>query len=179
MIFILSTILSAWIVFTFGFCFISTHFDHARQFKKLLWNGRIDKLNKQPFSLFMKAYENKNYMKAFLMVIVCNLFGHILMFLLGYIKIGFIMILIQPFMQGAVVGMGDDRTRMWGIFTAIFEVSSLILSCCLGFIGNIEYLWISMLLLIINGLVEAGGIYVGVKGVPGIDAVKGKIYIEK
>lgn len=176
-IFILSTILIAWIAFIFGFCFISTHFDQACQFKKQLWNGRIDKLNKQPFSSFMKAYASKNYMKSFLMVIVCNLLGHMIMFLSGYIKIGFIMILIQPFMQGAVVGMGDDKTRMWGIFTAIFEVSGLILSCCLGFMGTIEYWWLSMLLLILNGIVEAGGIYVGIKGVPGIDAVKDKTYI--
>lgn len=174
---ILSTLLIAWIAFTFGFCFISTHFDNAVQFKKQLWNGRIDKLSKQPFSLFMKAYESKNYIKSFLMVVVCNFLGHLIMFLSGYIKIGFIMILIQPFMQGAVVGMGDDKTRMWGVFTAVFEVSGLILSCCLGFMGNIEYLWISMLLLILNGIIEAGGIYVGVKGVPGIDAVKGKTYL--
>lgn len=174
---ILSTLLIAWIAFIFGFCFISTHFDNAVQFKKQLWNGRIDKLSKQPFSLFMKAYESKNYIKSFLMVVVCNFLGHLIMFLSGYIKIGFIMILIQPFMQGAVVCMGDDKTRMWGVFTAVFEVSGLILSCCLGFMGNIEYLWISMLLLILNGIIEAGGIYVGVKGVPGIDAVKGKTYL--
>lgn len=174
--FILCAFLIAWITFTFGFCFINTNFNHACQLKKMLWNGRIDKLGMPPFTYFMQAYERKNYLYSFLMVLFCNFLGHLMMFLLGYIRFGIVMILIQPFMQGAVIGMGDDKTRMWGLFTAVFEVSGLILSCCLGFMGGFNYLWISLLLLILNGFIEAGGIWAGVEGVPGIEAVKHKMY---
>lgn len=177
LLFILICSFAAWLSFTIGFCFIGTELTRAKSFKKYLWNGRIDKLGKPPFSFFLQAYESKNYFRSFLMVLLCNAPGHILLFCLGYLKIGLVLVLIQPFMQGAVVGMGDDKTRLWGVITAIFEVTGFIVSCCLGFLGAIKLWWIPVLFLVLNALVEAGGTILGVQGVPGAQAVKNKEYL--
>lgn len=174
---VLSILLAAWISFTTGFCLIGTQMPLAQRIKKQLWNGRIDKLGKPPFSLFLQAYAEKNYLKSLIMVLVCNIPGHIGMFLFGFIKIGIIMVLIQPFMQGAVVGMGDDKTRLWGVFTAVFEVSGFGVTCCLGFFSRIDLWWISALFLLFNAVIEAGGALVGITGVPGRQAVVHKEYI--
>lgn len=168
-----------WISFFFGFYLIGTQISTAKSLKKLLWNGRIDKLGKPPFSLFLQAYENKNYFQSFLMVLICNAPGHFFMYFLGSVKIGLIMVVIQPFMQGCVVGMGDKKTRLWGVFTAIFEVTSFIISTCLGFFGAFHLWWIPSILLFLNALIEAGGTLAGVQGVPGVQAVKNKEYIEE
>ncbi len=176
--FILLAEIAAWFTFTLGFCLIGTQLNVAKRIKKQLWNGRIDKLGKPPFSIFMDVYEKKSYFKSFLMVLVCNAPGHIAMFLLGFIKIGIIMIIVQPFMQGAVVGMGDDKTRIWGVLTAFSEVTGFIVSICLGFWGAFHLWWIPVIFLVLNALIEAGGALAGIKGVPGTQAVKNKEYIE-
>lgn len=176
--FILTVEIAAWIAFTFGFSFIGTQFTSAKRLKKQLWNGRIDKLGKAPFSLFMRAYDKKSYVLSFIMVLICNAPGHVVMFLLGYVKVGLVMILVQPFLQGAVVGMGDDKTRLWGVTTAVFEVTGFIVSVCLGFWGALNLWWISALFLVLNALIEAGGVLVGVQGVPGAQAVQNKEYME-
>lgn len=100
------------------------------------------------------------------------------MFLFGLIKIGVVMTLVQPFLQGAVVGMGDDKTRLWGVFTAVFEVSGFVVTCCLGIFSRIDLWWLSALFLLLNGVIEAGGVLGGVTGVPGKQAVEHKEYIE-
>lgn len=177
-VFILSVLLLAWVSFTIGFCLIGTQMNFAKRIKKQLWNGRIDKLGKPPFSLFLRAYAEKKYIKSFVMVLICNIPGHIAMFLFGLIKIGVVMIIVQPFLQGAVVGMGDDKTRLWGVFTAVFEVSGFVVTCCLGIFFRIDLWWLSALFLLLNGVIEAGGVLVGVTGVPGKQAVEHKEYIE-
>ncbi len=57
----LLAVLIGWFAFTMGFCLIGTQFDTAKRLKKQLWNGRIDKLGKPPFSVFLESYENKSY----------------------------------------------------------------------------------------------------------------------
>lgn len=177
-VFVLSALLAAWISFTTGFCLIGTQLSLAKKIKKQLWNGRIDKLGKPPFSLFLQAYAEKRYLKSLVMVLVCNIPGHIAMFLFGFVKIGIVMVFIQPFMQGAVVGMGDDKTRLWGVFTAVFEVSGFVVTCCLGFFARLDLWWISAVFLLLNAVIEAGGAPAGVTGVPGRQAVEHKEYIE-
>ncbi|MEW9125216.1 MAG: hypothetical protein AB2421_21070 [Thermotaleaceae bacterium] len=174
--FILVAILLAWFLFTFAFAFVGTSLEKAERLTKILWNGRINKMGNPPFSWFMNAYENKSYIKSFFFVLIFNAFGHVAMFLLGYIKIGLVMIIIQPFMQGALVGMGDEKTRLYGVITAVFEVSGFIISCSLGFFGAINYWWIPAIFLVLNALVEASGVLIGAQGVPGIEAVKNKQY---
>lgn len=174
--FILISILIGWFMFTFAFAFVGTSFEKAQNLTRILWNGRIDKMDKPPFSWFMNAYEEKNYFKSFVLVLTCNAPGHIAMFLLGYTKIGLIMIIIQPFMQGALVGMGDEKTRLYGVITAVFEVSGFIISCSLGFWGAVKFWWIPTIFLVLNALVEASGVLIGAQGVPGIEAVKNKQY---
>lgn len=178
LVFTMGALLAGWIAFTVGFCLIGTETKTAKGMKKQLWNGRIDKLGKPPFSLFLRAYEKKSYLMSFLMVLICNIPGHIVLFLAGFIKVGVILTIVQPFLQGAVVGMGDDKTRLWGVFTAVFEVSGFIVSCCIGFWGMLELWWIPAIFLIVNALVEAGGTLAGVQGVPGPQAVREKAYIE-
>ena len=174
--FILISLLIAWILFTIGFTFIGTSFDKAKKLEVLFWNARIKKLSKPPFLWFMKVYENKKYIKSLIFVLVLNFHMHVAMFILGYIKIGIVMIIIQPFMMGVIVGMGDDKTRLYGVITSIFEVTGFVLSCLFGFFGQFHLCWISIIFLLLNAIVEAGGIFLGVEGVPGIEAVKNKLY---
>lgn len=176
LIFILFATILAWFTFTFAFAFIGTTFTKAQRLTKFLWNGRIDKLKKPPFSLFLRVYEKKSYFLSFIMVVICNIPGHLMMFLFGATKIGLIMIIIQPFMQGAIVGMGDEKTRIYGIVTAMFEVTGFVISCCLGFFWTLELWWLSVIFLLLNGIVEASGVLIGAQGVPGIEAVKNNLY---
>lgn len=53
--------LTGWYAFTMGLCLISTQFVAAKRLKKQLWNGRIDKLDKPPFSVILDSYKNKSY----------------------------------------------------------------------------------------------------------------------
>ena len=39
-------------------------------------------------------------------------------------------------------------------------------------------MWIAAILLVLNALVEAGGVFFGVQGVPGVRAVRNKEYME-
>lgn len=174
--FILFSLIIAWFTFTFAFAFVGTTFGKAQKLTTFLWNERINKLQKPPFSWFMKVYEEKNYFLSLILVLVCNIPGHLMMFLLGATKIGLLMIIIQPFMQGALVGMGDQKTRLYGIVTAMFEVTGFVISCCIGFFWAIEYWWIPIIFLIMNGIVEACGVLIGAQGVPGVEAVKNKLY---
>lgn len=176
LIFVLFAIIFAWFTFTFAFAFIGTTFTKAQKLDKFLWNGRIEKLQKPPFSLFLKAYESKNYFLSFIMVIICNIPGHLMMFVFGASKIGLLMIIVQPFMQGAIVGMGDEKTRVYGVVTSIFEVTGFVTSCCLGFFWAVELWWIPAIFLILNAIVEASGVLIGAQGVPGVEAVKNKLY---
>lgn len=177
LLFILAVELVAWVAFTFGFCLVGTRLPLALKLKRWLWNGRIDKLGKPPFSLFLQEYEKKNTIKSFFLVLVCNAPGHIAMFFLGFLKIGLVMAFVQPFMQGAVVGMGDDKTRLWGVLTAVFEVTGFVVTLCLGVWNAFHLWWVPVIFLFMNALVEAGGVLAGVQGVPGPKAVKEKEYI--
>lgn len=105
--------LVGWVCFIAGFCLIGTRLEAAKKRKNPLWNGRIDKLGKMPFSFFLRVYGEKCYWKSFPMVLVCNLPGHIALFPFGSIRIGIVMIVIQPFMQGAVIGMGTKDQGLW------------------------------------------------------------------
>lgn len=58
----------------------------------------------------MKAYANGNFIQSALFVFLLNFPMHIAMFLLGYIKIGVLISIIQSFLMGTLVGMGDDKT---------------------------------------------------------------------
>lgn len=174
--FILISIILAWFLFTFAFAFAGTSYDKAQKLTRFLWNARIDKMGNPPFSWFLDAYSNKSYIKSFIFVIIINAFGHMAMFIFGYLKIGLVMIIIQPFMQGALVGMGDEKTRLYGVVTAFFEVTGFIISCGLGYFGAIEFWWISAAFLVLNALVEAGGVFIGAQGAPGAAAVKNKQY---
>lgn len=174
--FILILVFLTWVLFIIGFMFIGTSFNKAKKLEWLLWNSRIDKLSKPPFSWFMKAYEDKSYIKSLIFVLLLNLPMHIVMFILGYLKIGIVLIIIQSFMMGAIVGMGDNKTRLYGVITAIFEVTGFALSCSLGFFGRFHLWWMPLIFLVLNAIVEAGGVFIGVEGVPGIEVVKNKLY---
>lgn len=176
LIFLLAALLVGWIIFTFAFAWIGTEFPLAQKLEKSLWNQRIDRLQTPPYSYFMKAYEEKNYLKSALFVMLCNAPMHLVLYVLGYFKIGLVLVVVQCFLMGCLVGMGDDKTRVYGIVTAVFEVSSFILSGCFGLFGLWRFWWVSALLLVCNGLVEAIGTCIGATGVPGAEAVREKQY---
>ncbi|WP_154666538.1 hypothetical protein [Anaeromassilibacillus senegalensis] len=66
------------------------------------------------FPSFCVFIGEKHYGKSFPMALVCNLPGHIALFPFGSIRIGIVMIAIQPFIQGAVIGMEDKRPGLMG-----------------------------------------------------------------
>lgn len=100
---------------------------------------------------------------------------------------------IQSLMMGAIIAQGDKRTKIFGVATAIFELSAFVISAGMGFCvtrywllanenftealqGVLTYWWIPLLLLLFNGLVEASGVLIGAKGVPGVQEVKNREY---
>lgn len=95
LVFILSVLLLAWVSFTIGFYLIGTELKLAKGLKRCLWNGRIDKLERPPFSLFLRAYAEKNYIKSFVMVLNGNISGRIEMFLFGLTKNGVVMMVVS------------------------------------------------------------------------------------
>lgn len=173
---VLISTLVGWIVFIIGFAYIDTSFQKAKQLNRWLWNSRLDKLSHPPYLWFMNAYDGKEFIKTISYIMLFNGIMHSVMFLLGYFKIGLVMIVIQPFMMGSIIGMGDDKTKLYGIVTALFEVTGFIISCSLGFLGRIDLWWIPAIFLVLNAVIEASGMFIGVQGVPGMDAIKGKKY---
>lgn len=190
---ILIVLMSAWVSFFLGMVFILLKTDLSIRFEKYLWNSRIEKLNKKPFSIFIKAYEQQNYIKSLIMVFLINFPMVIFMFLMGLSIVGVLFVIIQSFMMGSIIIQGDKKNRIFGIATVIFELNAFATSCIAGFlvsvyavfsnisfiqsIANIaNYLWIPILLLFLNSVVEAGGSLVGANGIPGVDNVKNKNY---
>lgn len=190
-IFFLLTV--AWMIFSIALCYIDLKSDRSIKLEKFLWNARIDEFNKKPFTYIMKAYEEKSYFKTFLWVIALNLMMNIAMFAMGLLLIGVLIAGVQAFMMGAIIAQGDGKTKMFGVLTAIFELSAFTISSGMGFLVTRNWLlagmnftaafqdvsrywWIPALLLLSNGLVEASGVLIGAKGVPGVEAVKNKAY---
>jgi len=144
----------------------------------------------------MKVYEGKSYIKMCLAVIIANFAGHCVTFLMGLTLIGGVYFVVQVFLMGVLVAQGDPKTKMYGVVTAVFEVSAFTLTNGIGFLcswGALtsemgfgasvistlkSYIWVPMLLLIGNGIVEACGALIGAQGVPGVENVKNKRYKE-
>lgn len=56
--------LVGWVCFIAGFCLIGTRLEAAKKRKNPLWNGRIDKLGKIPFSFFLRVYWRKTLLEV-------------------------------------------------------------------------------------------------------------------
>lgn len=176
LVFIFIALLIAWLIFTFALVWIQSGGKTSDNLAKYLWNARIKKLQMPPFSIFMKVYEEKSYLKSFVMVLLINGVMNVFMYLLGLTKIGILLIPVQAVMMGALIGQGDAITKVYGVVTAAFELSAFTVSCCLGFHLAYAYWWIPAILLFLNAVSEASGVLIGSQGVPGIQAVKNEEY---
>ncbi len=186
----------AWCGYGLGFMLVRRASVWTKKLEVLLWNGRIDRLARPPYSWLMTAmFEKKWYAATALLVMALNLPMLVFNFLLGMTGLSVVFSPVQGFVMGALVAMGDALTRRYGTATAVFELTGFSLSAGLGAMVSVRWITTNMtladsweqmltsgllllpfLFLIGNGLVEAAGIQLGATGVPGIDAVREKRY---
>ena len=60
-IFIISFNVICWLAILVGYVFIKRKMPFSKKIEKKVWNARIDKFHKFPFSKVMEIYENKRY----------------------------------------------------------------------------------------------------------------------
>jgi len=183
-----------WISFVRGYWWISQKNENSIKFEKYLWNSRIDKMQYPPFSMIMKLSERRNPLIIFL-VITINSMMVITEFILGLIFLGPVILIIQGFMVGALLAQADVKTKIFSLFVLLFELGSFSAACGLGLYAIIQkifvgmpiiesiatlsrngHLWIPVILLIFNGIFEGSGVIFNIEGVPGIKAVREKLY---
>jgi len=184
-----------WITFIVGFIFIKTKTNSAKKLEKLIWNSRVDKFQKKPFSYVVEWYDKKNYFGLVVLVIILNLTMVILQSIIGFILISPIVIAILGFNAGALIAQADRKTMIFSLFVLIFELGSFSISGGIGFYIGAEWIFnkkpffeilnqtiiegyylIPIVCLILNGIFEAMGIFFNIEGVPGTKAYKEKIY---
>lgn len=184
-----------WITFIIGFFFIKTKLKSARKIEKYIWNSRVDKFQKKPFSYIVELYDKKNYFGIVILVIVLNITIVILQSIIGFILISPIIIALLGFNAGALIAQANRRTMIFSIFVLIFELGSFSISGGIGFYIGIEWIFykkpffeilnqtimagyylIPVVCLLLNGIFEGMGIFFNIEGVPGIKAYKEKIY---
>lgn len=183
-----------WVCFIVGFIVIQSKRPFGQKIEKYTWNARIDVMQKTPFKQFMWAYSEKKYLFTVLFVIVTNVNALIVQFITGFFLLSPILALGQGVMMGVVVAQGDRKTRLFSFVVCIFEIGAMAFAGGLGlYIGiewifkssfsqafqviiNQKYYLIPLICLILNGVIEASGVFLDIKGVPGVKAVKEKIY---
>ncbi|HLB46302.1 MAG TPA: hypothetical protein VJL59_04665 [Anaerolineales bacterium] len=194
MIFMGLCYLIVWISFVGGYWWICQKNENSIKFEKYLWNARIDKMQYPPFSIIMRLSERRNPLILFLVIII-NSIMVITEFILGLIFLGPIMLIIQGFMVGALIAQADVKTKIFSLFVLLFELGSFSAASGLGLYAVIQkifvgipiiesiatlssngYLWIPVILLILNGVFEGSGVIFNIEGVPGIKAVREKLY---
>jgi hypothetical protein len=98
-------------------------------------------------------------------------------------------------MDGSLIAQADRKTKIFLIIVLIFELDAFASASGLGLFLIIEQLfknkpilenvinlyssgmlWIPLILLFLNGLFEGSGGYFNIEGVPGIRAVREKLY---
>ena len=168
--------LIVWISFVGGYWWICQKNENSIKFEKYLWNARIDKMQYPPFSIIMRLSERRNPLILF-WVIIINSIMVITEFILGLIFLGPIMLIIQGFMVGALIAQADVKTKIFSLFVLLFELGSFSAASGLGLYAVIQkifvgipiiesiatlssngYLWIPVILLILNGVFEGSGV---------------------
>ena len=184
-----------WLTFFIGFIFIKTKTNSAKKLEKYIWNSRVDKFQKKPFSFVVELYDKKKYFGIVVLVIILNISMVIAQSLSGFVLISPIILAILGFNGGALIAQADKKTMIFSFFVLIFELGSFSLSGGIGFYIGIEWIFykkpffeilnlsiikgyylIPIVCLLLNGIFEAAGIFLNIEGVPGIKAYKEKIY---
>jgi len=185
----------AWISFIIGVIFIKSHTFIAKKFERFIWNSRIEKMQLNPFKMIFKLYEQKNYIFILLLIILINSSMVLVQFISGFIFLSFILIIYQGFFIGSLIAQADKKTVIFSLIVLIFELGAFAFSGGLGIYIGIEwiinkkifmeiiieniksgYIFIPIICLLLNGIIEASGIFFGIEGVPGVKAVKEKLY---
>ncbi len=172
--FIAFSLLLNWVLFTLTMVITQADIGIIQPMSKFMWNTRIMKMSNPPLSLMMKQYERKSFIMVLIWVLILNGGINLLMYVLGSTKIGLSIVFLQGVLMGNILGQADEKTKIYGVVTLIFELSAFTVSGCLGFYGRADLWWVSSILLAENAIAEACGVLVGAQGVPGVDAVREK-----
>ena len=170
--FILSALFVCWMLFAVSMCLAEHNPPVIAPFSRLMWNTRLTKMSTPPLSIMMKWYADKKLLSVFIFTLGMNGLMNILMFVLGYTKVGVIIAPLQAFMIGNIIGQADAKTRLYGTITMLFELNAFAISACFGYWGRMDLWWIPAILLFGNAISEASGILADAQGVPGITAIK-------
>ncbi len=184
-----------WIFGTWGFYVVRKRQIRYQRLARQLYNARIDKLRRSPSSALVKAMEQKEYVKAVLGIMAINFNTVVLQFVLG-------VFLLAPFwagFAGTVTGMvhafGEKRTLFpYAVANMIFAFAAFSVGGSVGMIVGVDWMFgemeiiqalqgnlplifsgllISLILLMLNGLIEAAGpIFFEIHSVPSLEAVR-------
>ena len=163
--------------------------------EKKIWNARIDKMQKFPFKNIMELYAKKNYFLILVLVILINSTMVIFQFLIGLVLLSPFLVILQGTMIGMLLSQADKKTVIFSLVVLPFELGAFSCSAALGFSVGINWIFlgsnlissirdltlslffiIPIICLFLNGVIEASGIFFDIEGVPGIKAVKNKLY---
>lgn len=189
-----------WVFGSWGFYVAHKRQIRYRRLARQLYNARIDKLQRTPFSALVKSMEQKEYARAVLGIMAVNLNTVVLQFVLG-------VFLLAPFwagFAGTVTGMvhafGTKRTIFpYAVLKMIFAFAAFSVGGTLGMIigvdwifgeieilqalqGNLPLLFpgfmIALLFLLLHGLIEAAGpIFFEIESIPSLEAVRKKAHL--
>lgn len=183
-----------WIIFIIGYMFIRSNSKLSSRLEKYIWNTRIDAMQKYPLKLFMDAYSEKNYFKSMIFVITTNIGMVIVQLISGLVLLSPLIVIYQGFMMGAIVAQGDKKTKIFSYVVCIFELGEFAFAGGLSLYVGVSWIFNSnfhnaltlivdsglyllpLLCLILNGVIEAAGVFLDIEGIPGVKAVKEKLY---
>ncbi|MDD3920812.1 MAG: hypothetical protein PHO41_06565 [Eubacteriales bacterium] len=173
---LLTALFFTWVVFTLSMAWGSTSFAAAKGMTKALYNARITLNNAWPLKYYQQVCRKKQYLFLFCWALGKGAVAAALFYWLGSIKIGLVLLILLPLAQGLLAGAGEPKTRLYAAFTALFSLTALVLSCCMGAMNNPALIWLAVLLLAANAGFITLGMHIGAEGVPGLAVIEAKAY---
>ena len=159
-------------------------------FATYLWNARIDASRRFPLNTFIRFYSAKAYVPTACMVILINVNMVIMQFLTGLVFLSPLLVLWMWFFAGSITVQGDSRTQRFTWVVLVFELGAFASAAALGLHLGIAWIvqrqfmdtvtallesrliFLPLILLLCNGLVEASGGPLDIEGVPGKTAFR-------
>lgn len=190
-----------WMTFGLGLLMMRKGFARIREFRKTLWNGRVQKFQYFPFNALLRGLDERRYLASAMGIAAINSVMAPTCFCLGLILVVPLMAAFQGFAVGVLMGKADRRNTLWAAATLLFEFSHFALGGALGLavalsaiFGDLTfgeamsqagaiftggYRILLMTLLLGNGLLEAAGlIYWSMQGAMGLDPLLNKKFMD-
>ncbi len=173
----------------------------AARLAALTWNSRINKLNMRPFTCLIEAMERGDYRGTAAWAVILNAGTAVLQFIMG-------VLLLAPFIAGFagmsvgyLFSLGERDTLLPNALVRIVEYGAFAAAGATGLVvgaewmlysnagleqvlsGSMPFLYrgfgLTLLLLAAAGLLEAAfGVRRGVKGIPPLESVRNKEYLD-